>query len=691
MTAEQLQRARKLFETVSDEDAAVRAALLKRECEGDPGLLALVEQMIEADARVQPVLDQPQGLAGDSGPDDAGTLQAGDRVGPYRIVREIGAGGMGAVYQAERASDPGGGFVAVKVVRWFSSELSRRFQQEQAILSGLQHPNIARLLDSGTTGNRSPYFVMEYVEGTPIDSYCEEKGVSIEGRIRLFRQVCAAVAYSHQHLVVHRDLKPGNILVTADGTAMLLDFGIAKLMDPVAPGLATQTLTRLRAYTPQYASPEQIRGGATSTLSDVYSLGVLLYELLTGELPFSAPVDQVVHQVHEALRRICEEEPPKPSLAGRGRKERRRDLTGELDNIVLKALRKEPERRYASVEQFDEDLRRYLDQEPVLAQTDSIGYRARKFAARHKGGVAAGLTMVLLLSGGVVATSIEAGIAREERARAELQAREAESQRRVAEQQRAEANVQRALAEQRAREADRERANAERRLAELQKLAKGVVRLYDANGGSAQDASALIAENVRDSLLVLRQERSLEPGLEDVLDRIEAAGPSSEMVNDPSWEVPEGWTANETKLHEYRVGRDSGVVHSGKSSLFLKSLVARPTGSVKVVQSFIAKPYLGKRVRLTAFVKSEAVVRRAALDLVASFDAATAKVAGTTSWKKYEVVVNVPAASDTIRIMLMLEGAGALWADDFTFEQVGSSVPITIKRPENLSFTEPQQ
>ena len=408
ISAVQLRNARRVFDAAIAEQGPAREAVLRRECKGDDVLRAWVEEMIAADEQVQPILDQPRGLAGEDR--DAVGLKSGDRVGAYRIVREIGVGGMGSVYQAE--AETGGGFVAIKVVRWFSHEVSRRFQQEQTILSGLQHPNIARLLDSGTTAGRSPYFIMEYVEGVPIDSFCKRQGLSTDARLQLFRQVSKAVIYLHQNLVVHRDLKPGNVLVTADGTVKLVDFGIAKLLQ-AADGLLSPVKTIAGLMTPDYASPEQFRGAATSTLSDVYSLGVLLYELLTGERPFTAPAEQV----HETLRRICEEEPRKPSVAAA-----KRELRGELDNIVLKAIQKEPARRYASVEQFDEDLRRYLVRQPVLAQRDSLGYRTRKFVARHRGAVAAAAVMVLLLSAGVVATAIEARIAGIERARAELQA-----------------------------------------------------------------------------------------------------------------------------------------------------------------------------------------------------------------------------------------------------------------------------
>jgi predicted Ser/Thr protein kinase len=640
-----------------------------------------VELMIEADGEEHPLLDQFLAVSESS----ETVLQPGAQVGGYRIVREIGSGGMGSVYEAEA----GGETVAIKVVRWHSHDFSMRFRQEQAILSGLRHPNIARLLDSGTTERQSPYFVMEYVEGSPIHIYCRRAGLSIDARIRLFRQVCRAVVYLHQNLVVHRDLKPGNVLVTAAENVKLVDFGIAKLLQ-TSQGLASPVKTIAGLMTPDYASPEQIRGGATSTLTDVYSLGILLYELLTGRRPFTAPSGQM----HEILRSICEDEPLKPSAAGT-KGAGAGTLRGELDNIILKAIRKEPDRRYVSVEQFDEDLRRYLDRQPVLAQGDSVGYRARKFAVRHKQGVAAAAVMVLLLSGGVVATSIEAGIAQRERARAEEQAQaaetaraQAEKQRRAAEQQRAEANSQRIRAESKAAEADRERAKAERRLEELQKVAAGAVHAYQSESAAGSDSSALeIAKSAHAALTLLDRERKLEPGMAEILDRTAATVQSHALAVDPSWQVPAGWTARETREHEYRVGMDHRIVHGGKSSLFLRSLVAHPTGRITVFQNFLPTRYRGRRVRLTAFLRSEAASPGGILGIHSGNLAARCDVSGTTGWKKYELVMDVPTQSDGTGIALTLEGPGTVWADDFQFEPVDSSVPVSIRKPVNLDFT----
>ena len=365
-------------------------------------------------------------------------------------------------------------------------------------MRSLRHPNIARLVDSGQTGDRIPYLVMEYVDGQPIHKYCQQAGLSVEARIKLFRQLCAAVIYLHENLVVHRDLKPGNILVTADGTAKLVDFGIAKLL-PGHQDASSAAKSRAGLMTPDYASPEQIRGGPISTLADVYALGVLLYELLSGVKPFSEPKAEI----HEILRRICENEPARPSAAAGGM-----ELRGELDNIVLKAMQNEPAARYASVEQFDADLQRYLDGLPVLAQGDSMLYQARKFVKRYKGAVAAAAIVLVSLCAGVISTSMQAGIARRERARAEAQAQAAEAARTFAEQQRNQAEIQMA-------EAQRERANAERRLAQLQKAAQGAVDVYRSVGAISvpQNTKALMAENVRDALLALRREDTLEPEL----------------------------------------------------------------------------------------------------------------------------------------------------------------------------------
>lgn len=368
-------------------------------------------------------------------------FKAGQTIGNYKLVKEIGRGGMGSVYLAER-EDLKGRQVAVKIVRseLDSVEVLRRFQTEREILAALEHPNIAALYDSGTTENGLPYFVMEYVEGEDIADYCDRNNVSLNDRIALFRKACAAVQYAHSRLIVHRDLKPSNILVTKEGEPKLLDFGIAKFASNETldkPG----TATALGMMTPSYASPEQLRGETVGTATDIYSLGVILFELLTGSLPY----DISGKRIDEIVRAVCETEPERPSSvvsgtfgpnAGTVRENPRetnekaarsrhsaaassRMLRGDLDNILLKALRKEPERRYATVEQFSDDLRRHVEGLPVTARADTFSYRASKFITRNRTAVVGTGVLALVLIGGVVGTTWQAYKANRERAIAE--------------------------------------------------------------------------------------------------------------------------------------------------------------------------------------------------------------------------------------------------------------------------------
>ncbi|HKV09244.1 MAG TPA: serine/threonine-protein kinase [Thermoanaerobaculia bacterium] len=326
---------------------------------------------------------------------------SGARIGAYRIVRELGRGGMGTVYEAVRDGD----FdrrVAVKVLRrgMDSEDVLRRFATERQILASLDHPNIARLYDGGTTPDGRPYFVMEAIEGSPIDRFCAQKGLPVPERLRLFLTVCSAVAAAHQSLVVHRDLKPSNILVTADGAPKLLDFGIAKLLGPDES--AETTVEASRRLTPGYASPEQVSGGPVTTASDVYSLGVLLHELLTGT----------------RLRRTGPGDPERPSAAAKTPELARR-LRGDLDAIVAMALREEPSRRYGSVEQLAEDVRRHLGSEPVLARRGTLSYRAGKFVRRNRVALAVGLAFVGLAAAFVVSTVVQSARVARERDKAE--------------------------------------------------------------------------------------------------------------------------------------------------------------------------------------------------------------------------------------------------------------------------------
>ena len=366
-----------------------------------------VEKLLKASDSAGDFIAEPALVELGLAEEDETDFYVGKQIQSYKIIKEIGHGGMGAVYLGTRADDLYDKPVAIKLIKrgMDTSAVLKRFVMERQILAHLQHPNIASLFDGGTTTDGLPYFVMEYVEGEPIMGFCASHRFSTEERLELFQKVCSAISHAHQNLVVHRDIKPSNILVTEDGTPKLLDFGIAKLLHPEwSLDTSEATATMFRLMTPEYASPEQIRGLPITTASDVYSLGVVLYELLSGERPYKIES----RMPEEVARIVLTEEPIKPSECGmrnaeRGFKKRTsathenqnlqtdeqnkfrnpqsafRNLKGDLDNIILKAIRKEPGRRYASVQEFSEDIRRHLKGLPVTASPDTFGYRAGKF------------------------------------------------------------------------------------------------------------------------------------------------------------------------------------------------------------------------------------------------------------------------------------------------------------------------
>jgi WD40 repeat protein/serine/threonine protein kinase/TPR repeat protein len=348
----------------------------------------------------------------------ASGLQPGARVGPYELIRLLGTGGMAEVWLARRADGAFKREVALKLpmLTWMRQDLEQRFVRERDILASLEHPNIARLYDAGIDPQGLPYFALEYVVGTPITTYCDEQRLSIAARLELFRQVLSAVQYAHANLVIHRDLKPANILVTAERQVKLLDFGIAKLL---SEGEARETeLTQLsgRALTPDYAAPEQIAGAPITTATDVYALGVMLYELLSGQRPYVLRRDSR-GALEEA---ILQAEPMAPSrvLQGEGARARgtsikklQRDLKGDLDTVVFKALKKSPSERYATAAAFGEDISRHLHGEVVLAQRDTLAYRLAKFTRRHWIAIGVASLLLLTLTGGLIATAYEAKIA----------------------------------------------------------------------------------------------------------------------------------------------------------------------------------------------------------------------------------------------------------------------------------------
>lgn len=435
MDPERWQRIDGLFQALVDLDPEAQRAGLA--AEPDEEIRAEVGEMLDV------VLDETwDGEAGD--PDDAlgRIVQAGwaadgededadsapDQVGPYRLVREIGRGGMATVYLAERDGE----FtrkVAVKLIRrgLDTEDILERLRLERQILAHLDHPYIARMFEGGTTDDGRPYFVMEAIEGERIDRWCESRGATLPERLELFRKVCEAVDYAHQNLVLHRDIKPSNILVTADGTPKLLDFGIAKVLDPGSgpvgddplSGMPTLTRPGERLLTPEFASPEQVRGTALTTAADVYSLGVVLFELVTGRRPYAFPRADFA----EVLRIVEEANPERPSLVAQKARRDGDSVPGpwpsgsraeDLDNVTLMALRKEPERRYGSARELAEDLRRLQEDLPVRARKDTLRYRSVKFMRRNRNLVGTAAAIFLTLLGAVIVTTNQARIAREE-------------------------------------------------------------------------------------------------------------------------------------------------------------------------------------------------------------------------------------------------------------------------------------
>ncbi|MEM9596665.1 MAG: serine/threonine-protein kinase [Acidobacteriota bacterium] len=463
LDSDRWRRLETLFFAALELKGQARADFLARECVGDPDLLRDVEELLdaelesseEADARIGEAIHAGLAWVGDDdGP------KAPERIGPYRVLREIGRGGLATVYLAERDDAEFSMRVAIKLVsRGMDTDegLLQRLRQERQILATLDHPNIAKILDGGTADDGRPYFVLEHIEGEHIDAWCNHRRLPVAKRLGLLRQVCDAVHYAHQNLVLHRDIKPSNILVTEEGVPKLLDFGIAKLLRPppedvptVAAGdtapapniIPNLTRTGMQLLTPEYASPEQVRGEALTTASDVYSLGMVSYLLITGQRPYR--LDN--HRPSEIERVVCHAAPEPPSTAvRRAQREggpgpgprtlgwRRRVVPDDLDNVVLMALRKEPARRYGSAAELGEDLRRYLSGLPVAARKDTLGYRVRKFVRRHRVSVAAATLVLATLVIAVVLTSWQARIAEAARGRAESALTEAETARRRAE------------------------------------------------------------------------------------------------------------------------------------------------------------------------------------------------------------------------------------------------------------------
>ena len=405
------EQVKEIFSAALELEADARDAFVAETCSDNQALRSEVESWLASHAESEDFIETPAFSANQLFSN--GTSSAGRQFGNYTIIHEIGQGGMGVVFLAERNDGEFEQQVALKIVRQSVAEshMIERFRSERQILASLSHPNIANLLDGGVSGAGEPFLVMEYIQGESITDHADKQGLDIDARLNLFQKVCSAVSYAHRNLVIHRDIKPSNILITADGEPKLLDFGLAKLIDENLPADSTKTQTTFRALTPAYASPEQLKGGAITTASDVYSLGVVLYELLTGDRPFHF----TGKSLDEIIRTVTEFEPALPSHVDKTDPK----LRGDLDNIVLTALRREPERRYLSIDQFADDISKYLRGLPVSARPNTLIYRSSKFIKRHRIGAAAGAMVLLSLIAGMAGTLWQSQQAQKQKEKAE--------------------------------------------------------------------------------------------------------------------------------------------------------------------------------------------------------------------------------------------------------------------------------
>jgi len=408
MTSDRWNRIEEIFQSALERPASERGAFVVQACGNDKELRSEIDSLLASEGDAASVLRSV--VAGDVKELAANSSEIGRQLGPYRLVKEIDSGGMGAVYLAVRSDDQYFQIVAIKMIRkgWESPALVQRFRAERQILATLTHPNIGAILDGGDTEERLPFIVMEYVEGQPITLACESRGWPIRQRIELFRSVCSAVHHSHQKFVIHRDIKPSNVLVTPEGVVKLIDFGVSKALAPeLVPGGLPKTESCQRLMTPDYASPEQLLGRELTTATDVYSLGVLLFELLTGSRPYS--LSGLSPSAAEKI--VCHEETRKPSSVREVSERTRRELAGDLDRIVLMAMEKDPSRRYLSAQHLEEDLLRFLQGKPVVARKATPVYRLSKFIQRHRTASVMTFAILVVLTGSIAFHSWQSGLA----------------------------------------------------------------------------------------------------------------------------------------------------------------------------------------------------------------------------------------------------------------------------------------
>ena len=519
MTSEEFQRLRGAFDDLQSLPEAERAQALADLARRDSEMARELERLFAAQARSTSFLDRSAVASfGDASDwERPAHSRAGEQIGAYRLEEELGRGGMGVVYRAVRADGSFEKRVALKILRndRIDNLFLNRFHQERRILAQLSHPHIASILDAGVTSDGDPWFAMDFVDGMPVTTYCATHPLTLARKLDLFLQICSAVQHAHRNLTVHCDLKPGNILVTGAGVVKLLDFGIARLIQPF-PEQPQATLTVV-ILTPEYTSPEQIRHEPVTTAADIFALGILLYEMVSGTHPF------VGHGrlPHEVMRSICDDDPPPPSSVTR---QDARQIRGEVDTIALTALRKQPSWRYASVEQLADDVARYQRGWPVLARGNSLTYRLGKFVRRQWLPLTATAAVIVLLIAGIMVTTQEAQVADrarhaadQARIQAERERASADRQRHLAEQAEHLATDQRALADLRAKEAESERRKEQERYRELRTLSSSVLfDLYDGVRDLAGSTTArkLIVSKVQHQLELLNAAGTSDIGLQ---------------------------------------------------------------------------------------------------------------------------------------------------------------------------------
>ena len=677
MTPERWQKVKDVFDEAVQRGPASRLQYIRERCGDDDELRREVESLLASDLPTGSLLDNALTETGSGLPasyDPSVVLPPQyDSFGPYVPVRVLGEGGMGTVYFAQQQR-PIRREVALKVVKlgMDSRQVLERFEIERQALALMDHPNVARVLDAGTSDRGRPYFVMEFVEGVPITQYCDSKALSTRERLQLFVPVCNALQHAHQKGIIHRDVKPSNVLVTeVDGKPVpkVIDFGVARATDQRSLEWESFTLSGQLIGTPEYMSPEQasLENRDIDTSTDVYSLGVVLYELLVGVLPLDIKSMRKI-ALSEVLRAIREMPASKPTAritelgaAAEGlalnRKtspgQLKRDLAGDLDAIVMKAIDKERCLRYASASEFAADIERYLRQEPVAAGPPSLRYRAGKFVRRHRGAVLVSVGIFLALVCGIFVATWQAEVARQERQRAERRTQQVRS-----------------LA-----------------LSMLDHIDEQVKKLPESRSGAELQKAV---NRVRGSLIqqatkalnVLADPSEQPYGLSRYLTKVRTRSHQTTLMKLPNAWFPAGYSPE-----LYEMGIDRRVFHSGTASGYIGSKTAAEGGDwATLMQRIRADEYRGRRVRLSAFIKSESVregahlwLRVDALGGIRAFDAMQRRpIRGTTDWRKYELVLDVPGDSIGISFGLLLIGQRAkAWIDDLDFEVVTAKVPIT--------------